>query len=161
MSIRIKLFGFLSLVVALACGFALYGIRGISTTGNLVVQLYDGPLMGINHARAAHAELNEARLVVQQGQSVEASGEAAARLEKLVKSIFDDLGVVRERIAATNVRAVQETAESKVRVWSNAVLKILKPAPGGLTELPATVTVTKLGQEAVAAVDDVVARGAA
>jgi len=156
MSIRIKLFGFLSLVVALACGFALYGIRGISTTGNLVVQLYDGPLMGINHARAAHAELNEARLVVQQGQSVETSGEAAARLEQLVKSIFEDLGVVRERIAAANVRAAQETAETKVRAWSNAVLKILKPAPGGLTELPATFTVTKLGQEAVAAVDDLV-----
>src|SRR6266567_4852260 len=156
MSIRIKLFGVLSLLLGLACGLAFYGIRGISSTGSLVVQLYDGPLMGINHARAAHAELNEARLVVQQGQSVETSGEAAARLEQLVKSIFEDLGVVRERIAAANVRAAQETAETKVRAWSNAVLKILKPAPGGLTELPATFTVTKLGQEAVAAVDDLV-----
>src|SRR5438105_14385345 len=107
MSIRIKLFGFLSFLVALACGFALYGIHGISTTGSLVVQLYDGPLMGINHARAAHAEMNEARLIVQQGLSVEASSEAAARLEKLVNSIFDDLGVVRERIQAASIRAAQ------------------------------------------------------
>jgi methyl-accepting chemotaxis protein len=156
MSIRIKLFGFLSFLVALACGFALYGIHGISTTGNLVVQLYDGPLMGINHARAAHAEMNEARLIVQQGLSIEASSEAAARLEKLVKSIFEDLGVVRERIQAASIRAAQETAENKVRLWSTAAMKILKPAPGGLTELPPTFAVMKLGQEAVAAVDDLV-----
>jgi methyl-accepting chemotaxis protein len=156
MSIRIKLFGVLSLILALACGLAFYGISGISATGSLVVQLYDGPLMGINHARAAHAELNEARLVLQQGQSVEASSEAAAKFEKLVKGIFEDLGVVRDRIQSPGVRPVREKAESKVRDWSNAALKMLKPAPGGLTELPTTFTVVKLGQDAGAAVDDLV-----
>jgi methyl-accepting chemotaxis protein len=156
MSIRSKIFGVLSLLLVLACGLAFYGIRGISSAGNLVVQLYDGPLMGINHARAAHAELNEARLILQQGESVEASGETAAKFEKLVQSIFEDLGVVRERIQAANVRSVQEIAESKVRDWSGAALKMLKPTPGGLTELPATFVVRKAGQEAVAAVDDLV-----
>ena len=156
MSIRIKIFGVLSLILALACGLASYGIRSISTAGSLVVQLYDGPLMGINHARAAHAALNEARLIVQQGESVEASGDAAAKFEKLVKNISEDLAVVRDRIQAANVRPVQERAESKVRDWSNAALKILKLTPGGLTELPPTFAVTKLGQEAVAAVDDLV-----
>jgi methyl-accepting chemotaxis protein len=156
MSIRIKIFGVLSLILALACGLAFYGIRAISTTGSLVVQLYDGPLMGINHARAAHAELNEARLVLQQGQSTEASSEAAAKFEKLVRSVFEDLGVVRDRIQAPSVRPVREKAESRIGDWSNAALKILKPAPGGLTELPTTFTVLKLGQDAVAAVDDLV-----
>jgi len=156
MSIRIKLFGVLSLILGLACGLAFYGIRGISSTGSLVVQLYDGPLMGINHARAAHAELNEARLVLQQGQSVEASSETAARFEKLVQGIFEDLGVVRDRIQSPGVRPVREKAESKIRDWSNAGLKMLKPAPGGLTELPTSFTVLKLGQDAVAAVDDLV-----
>jgi methyl-accepting chemotaxis protein len=156
MSIRSKIFGVLSLILALACGLAFYGIRGISSTGNLVVQLYDGPLMGINHARAAHAELNEARLILQQGLSVEASSETAAKFEKLARSIFEDFGVVRERIQAPNVRSAQENAESRVREWSTAALKILKPTPGGLTELPATFTVTKLGDGAAAAVDDLV-----
>jgi methyl-accepting chemotaxis protein len=156
MSIRTKFFGVLSLILALACGLAFYGIRAISTTGDLVVQLYDGPLMGINHARAAYAELNKARLIVQQGQNVEDSSEAAANFEKIVKSIYEDLGVVRERINSAELRPAQETAEGKVRDWSNAALKILKPTPGGLTELPATFAVTKLGQEAVAAVDDLV-----
>ncbi len=156
MSIRIKIFGVLSVILALACGLVFYGIHCISATGSLVVQLYDGPLMGINHARAAHAELNEARLILQQGQSVEASSEAAAKFEKLVKGIFEDLGVVRDRIQAANMRPAQEKAEGKVREWSNAAVKILKPVPGGLTELPATFTVAKLGQEAAAAVDDLV-----
>jgi len=128
MSIRIKIFGVLSVILALACGLVFYGIHCISATGSLVVQLYDGPLMGINHARAAHAELNEARLMLQQGQSMEAASEAAAKFEKLVKGIFDDLGVVRERIQAANVRPAQEKAEGKIREWSNAALKTLKPA---------------------------------
>jgi methyl-accepting chemotaxis protein len=54
------------------------------------------------------------------------------------------------------MRPAQEKAEGKVREWSNAAVKILKPVPGGLTELPATFTVAKLGQEAAAAVDDLV-----
>ena len=65
MSIRYKIFGAFILVIALACGLAFYGMRGISSSGDLVVQLYDGPLMGINHARSAHAALNEARLIMQ------------------------------------------------------------------------------------------------
>jgi methyl-accepting chemotaxis protein len=156
MSIRIKVLGVLSLILALACGLAFYGIRGISTTGNLVVQLYDGPLMGINHARSAHAELNQALLILQQGQSVEASTEVAAKFEKVVRGIFEDLGIVRDRIRVANMRLAQDSAETKVREWSSTAVKILKPPQGGLTELPTTFTVMKLGQEAVAAVDDLV-----
>ena len=59
MSIRYKFFCAFSVVIALACGLAFYGMRGISTSGDLVVRLYDGPLMAINHARSAHAALNE------------------------------------------------------------------------------------------------------
>jgi methyl-accepting chemotaxis protein len=156
MSIRIKLLGVLSLILALACGLAFYGVRSISATGDLVVQLYDGPLMGINHARAAHAELNEARLVLLQAQTAEVSNEAAAKFEKLVKGVSEDLAVVRDRIRSANVSPVQDKAEGKVRDWSNAALKLLKPAPGGVTELPATFVIAQLGQEAVAAVDDLV-----
>src|ERR1700724_2013227 len=54
MSIRYKFFCAFSVVIAFACGLAFYGMRGISTSGDLVVRLYDGPLMGINHSRSAH-----------------------------------------------------------------------------------------------------------
>ena len=67
MSIRYKIFSAFIILIVLACGLAFYGIRGISNSGDLVVRLYDGPLMGINHARSAHAWLNEARLIMQHG----------------------------------------------------------------------------------------------
>ena len=96
MSIRYKIFGAFSVVILLACGLAFYGIRGISTSGDLVVRLYDGPLMGINHARSAHAGLNEARLIMQRSLIDGATSEAVARFEKLVRNIGEDLSVVRD-----------------------------------------------------------------
>jgi methyl-accepting chemotaxis protein len=156
MSIRLRILAVLSVMLVLACGLAFYGIRSITSAGDLVVRLYDGPLMGINHARSAHAELNEARLILQQGQSIGASSEALAKFEKLVRGIFEDLGVVRDRIQAANVNSIREQAEGRVREWSSAALKILKPAPGGLTELPTSFAVKKLGDSAVASVDDLV-----
>ena len=76
MSIRYKIFGAFSVVILLACGLAFYGIRGISTAGDQVVRLYDGPLMGINHARSAHAGLNDARLIMQRSLTDGTTGEA-------------------------------------------------------------------------------------
>jgi methyl-accepting chemotaxis protein len=73
-----------------------------------------------------------------------------------VQGILEDLDVVRERVPAASIRPVRERAEAKIREWSSAAVKILKPAPGGLTELPASFTVAKVGQEAIAAVDDLV-----
>jgi methyl-accepting chemotaxis protein len=64
MSIRYKLFGIFCIVIGLTCGLAFYGVRGISSSGDLVVRLYDGPLMGINYARSALASMNEARLLL-------------------------------------------------------------------------------------------------
>jgi hypothetical protein len=63
MSIRCKFFLAFSILIALACSLALVGFRGIAMSGDLVVRLYDGPLMGINHARSADATLSEARIL--------------------------------------------------------------------------------------------------
>ncbi|KRQ96527.1 hypothetical protein CQ12_08625 [Bradyrhizobium jicamae] len=156
MSIRYKIFGAFSVVILLACGLAFYGIQGISTAGDLVVRLYDGPLMGINHARSAHAGLNEARLIMQRSLTEGTTSEAVARYEKLVRNISEDLNVVRDRVHSANAKAAREKAEASLRGWSNAGLKILKPAPGGLTEIPTIFALTQQGDEAVAALDDLV-----
>jgi methyl-accepting chemotaxis protein len=118
MSIRYKIFGAFSVVILLACGLAFYGIRGISTSGDLVVRLYDGPLMGINHARSAHAGLSEARLIMQRSLSEGATRDAVAKFEKLIGNVFEDLQVVRDRVQSANVSAAREKAESKLRDWS-------------------------------------------
>jgi methyl-accepting chemotaxis protein len=156
MSIRYKIFGVFSILIVLACGLAFYGIRGISTSGDLVVRLYDGPLMGINHARSAHALLNEARFVMQRGLVEGASSDTVARFEKLVGSIFEDLKVVRERVQSPNAKAALEQAESRIRAWSGEGLKILKSTPSGLTEIPTNFSLAQKCDEAVAAIDDLV-----
>src|SRR5947208_1553160 len=156
MSIRYKLFGAFSVMIALACGLAFYGIRGISTSGDLVVRLYDGPLMAINHARSAHAALNEARLIMQQSLTEGAHGERVPKLEKLLGGVAEDLNVVRDRMLNPNVKPAREQAELRIRDWSTAGLKILKPTAGGLTAIPTTFSVTKQGDDAAAAVDDLV-----
>jgi methyl-accepting chemotaxis protein len=161
MSIRYKIFGVFSILIVLACGLAFYGIRGISTSGDLVVRLYDGPLMGINHARSAHASLNEARLMMQRGLIEGAPVATVARFEKLIGSIFEDLNVVRERVQSPNAKASREQAESRIRAWSDQGLKILKPVPGGVTELPTQFDLAQKGDEAVAALDDLVENVAA
>src|SRR4051794_14975306 len=156
MSIRYKLFCAFSVVIALACGLAFYGVRGISTSGGLVVRLYDGPLMGINHARSAHAALNEVRMLMQRDFSESASPEAVAKIAKLLAAIAEDLKIVRERVRNKDVTAALERAEARIRDWSEAGQMILKPPSGGLTALPATFSVVQKGDAAVASVDDLV-----
>jgi methyl-accepting chemotaxis protein len=156
MSIRLRILAVLSVMLALTCGLAFYGLRGINATGDLVVRLYDGPLMAVNHARSAHAELNAALLILKSSESTGVSKEATAKYEKLVKAMFEDLDVVRERVQSNNVNTAREQASKKLRDWSDAALKILNPPAGGLTEIPTTFLLSKLGAEAVASVDDLV-----
>jgi methyl-accepting chemotaxis protein len=156
MSIRYKLFGAFSIMIALACGLAFYGIRGISTSGDLVVRLYDGPLMAINHARSAHAALNDARLLMQRGLSGSEPEQTVGKLEKLLADVEDDLGVVRVRADNKDVAAALERAEASFRDWSKAGLMIIKPTGTGLTALPLTFSVVQKGDGTVAAFDDLV-----
>jgi methyl-accepting chemotaxis protein len=157
MSIRYKFFAAFSVIIALACGLAFYGIRGISTSGDLVVRLYDGPLMAINHARSAHAALNEARLLMQRNLSANGSdGASVAKLEKLLADIKEDLKVVRTRANNKDVTAALEQAEAKFRDWSEAGLMIIKPAASGRTALPLAFSVVQRGDATVASFDDLV-----
>ena len=161
MSLRYKFFAAFSVVVALACGLAFYGIRGMSTAGDLVVRLYDGPLMGINHARSAHAALNEARLVMQRSRNEAAPDETLVKFKKLLADIEADLKIVRERIHDQDVLVALERAERRIRDWSEAELKILQPPPGGLTLVPAAFSVARKSEQAIVALDDLVEMAAA
>src|SRR4051812_10502219 len=156
MSIRYKLFGAFSVVLALACGLAFYGIRGISTSGDLVVRLFDGPLMAINHARSAHAALNDARLLMQRSLIASEPEESVTKIEKLLADIEDDLGVVRVRADNNDVSAALEQAEAKFRDWSASGLMIIKPTATGHTALPLIFSVVQKGDATVAAFDDLV-----
>jgi methyl-accepting chemotaxis protein len=156
MSIRYKMFGAFGVMIVLACGLALYGIRGISSAGDLVVRLYDGPLMGINQARAAHAGLTEARLTVQQSFSGSLGADAVAKFETQIGSVLEDLAVVRDRVKSASVGSARDKAEGRIRDWSASVLQVLKGTPGGATEIPTPLFVGQQANDAISAVDDLV-----
>jgi methyl-accepting chemotaxis protein len=156
MSIRYKIFGAFSVVILLACGIAFYGIRAIGNSGDLVIRLYDGPLMGINHARAAHAALHEARLVLQRNLLAGSSGEQVKKFEDLVRSSFEDLKVVRERTSSPNVTNVREKVEGQLKEWSIGALKILKSSAGGTTEIPTSFLLAQQGDRLMTSIDDLV-----
>ena len=155
MSIRYKIFGAFSVVVLLACGIAFYGIRAIGSSGDQIVRLYDGPLMGINHARSAHAAFHEALLILQRGLVAGSSDSVAAKFEKLVRGSFEDLNVVRERVPAASVTVAREKVERQLKDWSSAALMILKSS-SGVTELPTTFSLSAQGDRLTASLDDLV-----
>jgi diguanylate cyclase (GGDEF)-like protein len=154
MSIRYKFFLAFSILAALACFLAFFGLRGIATSGDLVGRLYDGPLLGIDHARSAHAELNDARVLLRRGPGDGVDGETHARLEKLVANIAADLRIVRERIRDRDVLSALTTAEDRIRVWSDAGFKTLEPSVDGRKVVPAAFSITQKGDDAAAALDN-------
>jgi methyl-accepting chemotaxis protein len=158
MSIRYKLFFVMSIVLSLAGVLAFFAERAIGTTGDLVVRLYDQPLMGINHARSAQAALNDARALMQNGLVLRegAPKDTVKKLEGAVSQAIEDLKVVRERIQDNAVHAALDRADAAVTGWFQLGLKVLKPPAGGLTELPMTAHITQQGQAAVRAIDELV-----
>src|ERR1700694_2100902 len=145
MSIRYRFFLAFSVLAALACSLAFCGFRGIATSGDLVVRLYDGPLMGINHARSADATLNAARLLVTFDPGDDVSDQTVRKFHAKLAEIAEDLKIVRGRVESHDVRAALTKAEDRVRDWSEAELKLLRPPPDGFTTVPARSSVTQSG----------------
>jgi len=75
--------------------------------------------------------------------------------------VLEDLKIVRDRVNDQRVVDALDTAQFLIRDWHETGLKILRPAPGGLTEVPLAVTVARKADRAAAALDDVVELGAA
>jgi methyl-accepting chemotaxis protein len=158
MSIRYKLFILFSIVIGLAAALAVYGIHSLSVADSFVVKLYDGPLMGINHARSAHAQLNEARALMQRGLILRESTSAKlpAQLEDMVGNAREDLRIVRERVADNAAQDALKRSEAAVVEWFDLGMTVLRPPAGGVTSLPMTSAVVGKGDIAATALDELV-----
>jgi len=156
MSIRYKFFLAFSFLVVLACSVAFSGFRGIAASGDLAVRLYDGPLMGINHARSAHAALNEARRLIPPGLADGVPAETVIKFRALLNEIAGDLKIVRERIDNDDVTVALAEAEDSFRDWSETELQLLRPPSDGVTMVPASFALAQKGNEAAKALDDLV-----
>jgi hypothetical protein len=156
MSIRYKFFLAFSLLVVLARSVAFSGFRGIAASGDLAVRLYDGPLMGINHARSAHAALNEARRLIPPSLADGVPAETVIKFRALLNEIAGDLKIVRERIDNDDVTVALAGAEDSFRDWSETELQLLRPPSDGVTMVPASFALAQKGNEAAKALDDLV-----
>jgi methyl-accepting chemotaxis protein len=158
MSIRYKLLLTFGLLIVFAGGLTAYALRAVSNASELVVRTYDQPLMGVNHARSVHSKLTNAngmmlRSIVLRDLS---SGKVAKEIELLVDDARGDLKVVRERVADDAVRSTLDRVEASMRAWMAAGMSLLKSQPTGMTEVPMVSEVAKLGDDVLAAVDDLV-----
>jgi len=161
MPIRYKFFLGFCVLAALACSLAFCGYRGVAASGDLVVRLYDGPLMGINQARAAHATLNDARHLITPDLGEAVTAETAAKFQARLAEIAEDLKIVRARIRNDDVTAALTRAEDRIRDWSETALQLLTPPAAGLAMVPAPFSVAQKSNDAAAALDDLVENVAA
>src|ERR1700733_15126742 len=101
-SIGAKIFGAfvaMSMIVA-AMGLAGYGV--LSAAGNIAVTTFDGPLMAISYARAAHTDFTEMQVLQQRFEQVPPQSRAAitADLTELTATFSEDLDVAAQRVTA-------------------------------------------------------------
>ncbi|MFC3229074.1 methyl-accepting chemotaxis protein [Marinibaculum pumilum] len=102
MSIRMKLVAGFLLLVLLATGQGLYALRAVTSVGELVTGMYDGPLMGISHARAAQTDFAAAARHMSQAISLSQSFGSEvdrAAIDAAYEAFQGNLDVVRERLA--------------------------------------------------------------
>ncbi len=159
MSIRLKLLLAFSAIVLLAAGVAGYGYQLISSTSAMVVKLYDGPLMAVNHARSAQLNFTEARRSVEKAIVLrEAANEADFdQIEKSMGQFATDMNIVRERMAGAagfneGIHKILPLADE----WYKAGMSYLKPPKPGVTQLPLPQVVIAKGNAVQEAMDSIV-----
>src|SRR5580658_5774718 len=158
MSLRGRFYLGFSLIALLAAGVAAYGVHALSTTVDLIVHLYDEPLMGVNYARAASSTLNEARRVMDRSLLVtpDPSSNVAVSLRRMQADIAEDLHIVRQRVHDDVVTNALNRAEKAIAEWFLSGATILEPRPGGVTALPMPAVIGQQSAAAVSSLDDLV-----
>src|SRR5580704_8486780 len=116
MSLRGRFYLGFSLIALLAVGVAAYGVHALSATVDLIVRLYDEPLMGVNYARAASATLNEAHRLMDRSLLVtpDPASNVVASLRKMQTDIAEDLQIVRQRVHDDVVTSALDRAEKAI-----------------------------------------------
>jgi methyl-accepting chemotaxis protein len=155
MSILYKLLLGFGVVLAMAAGVAVYGLREVSGAGDLVVRLYDQPFMAASHARAAQARFNEVRAAMERRLLLReaASGSGVAALQAGMKDVNEELKVVTERLGQSRSTDSVSKADGLARDWFQAGMQIIKPPAQGLTELPSSAAVIAKGDAVAEAID--------
>jgi len=106
----------MSLLIA-AIGLAGYGV--LSAAGDIAVTTFDGPLMAISYARAAHTDFTELQVLEQRFEqaSPERRLAIAAEINDMTGTFSDDLGVAAQRSSARDERRMIAEIAPLVKQW--------------------------------------------
>jgi diguanylate cyclase (GGDEF)-like protein len=158
MTLRTKIGTLFTFIILLAIGLAAYGIRALGATEDIVVRLYDSPLVGVNYARGAAVTLNGARDLADRTLEfgAPASPRDLAAFGRMQGEIDEDLGIVRKRLPDPALVGALARAEQSVALWFSATGTIVAPHAGGVSELPTAAAVGRQGEMAAAALDELV-----
>lgn len=155
MSIRSKLFLAFSVVLTLAVGVAVYGVRAISDAESLVVQLYDGPFMAVSYARAAQTKFSDARAVIERRLSLRDAARESndAAFKTAMSDVIEDLKIVRERVTQADHAQRADDARQLAQDWYRIGLQFIKAQVDDLNEAQQSTKMMRQGEIVAAAID--------
>jgi methyl-accepting chemotaxis protein len=156
MTLRFKLYMAFSVVAVLAAATALYGMWVVSETSTLVVKLYDGPLLAVNHARSAQLDFAGARAAMERSIALPdaMATDRVAAIEKQMQALASDIEVVRDRMPMA-ARPVIDKAVASAQDWHKAGTALVSTPAAGLTAIPLPRTVFAKAVEVAEALDEV------
>ena len=109
----------MSLIIG-ATGLAGYGV--LSMAGDIAVTIFDGPLMAISFARAAHTDFTEMQLAEQRYEHADAAHRPAiaAQINELLDTFAADLAVATERSLARDEQKIIADIRPLIESWRAA-----------------------------------------
>jgi two-component system cell cycle sensor histidine kinase PleC len=121
-SIGAALFGAFLAMSAIIALQGYYGFRTLSAAGDMVVRTFDGPLMAVNYAHAAHFDFVQIERKLLQRMGAPAPQRAAidSEIDALAATFDGDLEVAAERSPEADERGEIGTIKALVRQWTAA-----------------------------------------
>ena len=129
MSIQAKLIIGFAFVVLLAAAQGAVSVLSIGSTGLLVSEMYDKPLMAISFTRSAKISFGAAErefLVATRAESRNKSAEFLERIEESFETFQEDLEVVKERMPTARAVKVAGEIEAISADWWTGAQSILE-----------------------------------
>src|SRR6266851_76535 len=122
-SIRSQLMlGFAAMVVLIAIVGG-YGVSGLQSAGQIVVDTYDRPLMAINFTRAASFDFAEMRsLLLRAGQDPDGALRHMDRLAAFARDFAEDMEVAEKRLLTERERSLAHAIRAEVATWNQRLL---------------------------------------
>jgi hypothetical protein len=142
-------------IVVLSMAAGLYGIHAVASFSSLVGRLNDGSLTAVSSARSAQLDLAELRQPIERAvllREVPPAGEIAS-LESGMQKFVADLQVVRMRMPGADSSVRIDTTKALAESWFAMAMSYLKPAAGGLQELPVPAAFLAKGNEVSGSID--------